>query len=101
MAFDPLAPAPRLPEDTAVASPIQEGSLGACLTSKPGGPHQLSLIQTQTTTYWGAGFDRMIYDKPMGQIQPDQASLEARVRPVLQEFAKKTPKPPQNRGKNS
>jgi len=100
MPFDPLTPAPRLPEDTAVATPIQEGSLGAMLTSKPGGPHQLSLIQTQTPVYWAPGFGRQVYDKPMAQPQEDQAVLEARVRPVLREFAKTTPKPPQNRGTN-
>ena len=91
-----LRPAPRLPLDTAETAVIQEGVLDAFISFEPGEPvYQVSLLQTLTPLYYPSAWDREVYEKELSVIFPDQPSLETVVRPVLVEFNKTTPRPPQ------
>ena len=66
---------------------------------EPGEPvYQVSLLQTQTPYHWPSAFNRQVYDRQISTVFPDQPGAEARVRPLLVEFAKATPRPPQARG---
>lgn len=90
---------PRLPLDTADYVAIKEGDLDTFITFEPGEPvYQLSLLDTLTPEYWPSAFGREVYDRDLSAIFPDQADAEAAARPVLQEFAKLEPRPPQWRG---
>lgn len=91
-----LRPAPRLPLDTAETLSFSEGSLNAFVAREPGEPvYQVSLLQTLTPVYYPSAFNREVYEKKLSVIFPDQPTLENVVRPVLQEFLKTTPRPPQ------
>ncbi len=89
-------PAPRLPLDTSEYVAIKEGALDGFITFEPSEPvYQVSLLQTQTPNYWPSAFERAIYDNRLDSIFPDQPSVEAVARPVLGEWAKVSPRPPQ------
>jgi hypothetical protein len=89
-------PAPRLPLDIAVVIPILEGSLGGTIETDPNtGPFQNALLQTQTPLYWAASYDRAIYNTELTDLFETQQAAEDEIRPVLVEFAKPVPRPPQ------
>lgn len=93
---DDLRPLPRLPLDTAVTTSIQEGALVACVVSEPAdGVHYATFLQTRTTLHYPSAAECSIYDKDLNGTFPDHASVQSVVIPVLQEFAKTTPRPPQ------
>lgn len=93
-------PAPRLPLDTTLVQVINAGELGAVITSDPdeGGRAQLSLLQTQTPTYWASAIDRAIYSKAIGGTFDTVVNAALAAVPVLEEFAQDRPQPPQSRG---
>ena len=91
-----LRPAPRLPLDTAETAVFQEGVLDCFLAFEPGEPvYQVSLLQTLTPNYYPSAWNREVYEKELSVIFGNQTDLEAVVRPVLVEFNKTTPRPPQ------
>ena len=91
-----LRPAPRLPLDTAEVTSFRQGELNCFLAFEPGEPvYQVSLLQTLTPNYFPSAWNREVYERELSVIFPDQPSLEAVVRPVLEEFNKTSPRPPQ------
>ena len=98
-----LRPAPRLPLDTTVVTVVTVGELGTVISSDPaeGGVSQISLLQTQTPTYWPSAIDRAVYSKEIAGTFDTITNAALAATPVLEEFAKDNPKPPQNRGTNS
>ncbi len=89
-----LRPAPRLPLDTTVLHETKEGDLIAVTGEDPDtGPFQVSLLQTRTQRYFPSAFDRETYDRGLTLLFENMGEVEAVVRPVLQEFAKETPRP--------
>lgn len=81
MAFDPAAPAPRLPEDLTVVlgfGPSGPYGLGAMLTQSPGGEAtHVSLVQSRTPTLWNGPQDlsRSVY-QPVEFIHSTQGEAE-------------------------
>ncbi len=101
MAFDPLAPAPRLPEDLTVVSGYVEpvGGLEAVLTASPGGDVvQVPLLQTRTPLKWASTFSRAVYKRDIVGRFPDAASAQAAIQPVLERFSRDPSLPPQAPG---
>lgn len=95
-----LRPAPRLPLDTAdyVATSVSGNgvALDGFVNFEPGEEvYQISLLETRTPLYWAAAHDRQFFDIDMAVIWPDAASALAVIEPVLTEFTKVTPRPPQ------
>lgn len=100
MAFDPLTPAPRLPEDlTVVSGHVAPGGLGAMLTENPAGDVvHVSLLETRTPLCWESGFSRQVYNWQLGKIQESIAKARAVAEDVLQRFAQEPSLPPQAPG---
>jgi hypothetical protein len=82
MAFDPAAPAPRLPEDLTVVlgfGPSGPGSLQAMITQSPAGDvNHVSLLQTPTPVLWLGQMDlsRSVY-QPVENVHPTLGDAEA------------------------
>ena len=95
---DDLRPAPRLPLDTAEYVAIKEDVLDSFIAFEPGEPvYQVSLLNTRTLNHWPAAWDREVYEKGLSAVYGDQQSAEDVVRPVLREFLKTDPSPPQTK----
>jgi hypothetical protein len=82
VAFDPLAPAPRLPEDLTVVlgfGPSGPDGLGAMLTQPPGGEvTHVSLVQSRTPTLWnGPQYLSRSVHPPVEDTHPTRAEAEA------------------------
>ncbi len=81
MAFDPLTPAPRLPENLTVVvgfGPSGPDGLGAMLTQSPAGDaNHVSLVQSRTPTLWNGPqtLSRSVY-QPVEYRHPTQAEAE-------------------------
>jgi stress response protein YsnF len=94
-----LSPAPRLPRDDTEVLAGEAFGLGFMVSYAPvTGPFHLSLLQTRTPKHWVAPLDRQVYNWNLTNNFNSFAEAEAEAEPVLEEFAKDNPKPPQNRG---
>lgn len=81
MAFDPLEPAPRLPEDLTVVlgfGPSGPAGRGAMLTQPPGGEvTHVSLVQSRTPTLWTGPQDlAWSVHQPVGYVHLTRAEAE-------------------------
>lgn len=96
MAFDPLAPAPRLPEDLTVVSGhlSPAGTLEAMLCASPDGSvTHVSLVQTRTPNYWAASYYLEVYHKPLTNQFPSRAEADAAADIVMTMIDKPSPRP--------
>lgn len=100
MAFDPLTPAPRLPEDLTVVVGHESSGLGAMITQSPdGATNHVSLLQSPTPNYWPSAFDRAVYHKPVSRAYETLGEAQDAVDVILGLFtASPRPRPPQAPG---
>ncbi len=93
-----LRPPPRLPLDTAEYVAVQEATLNGFIVYEPGEPvYQISLLQTRTPQYFPSAWNRAVYKKALNHHFETQQEAEDAARPVLREFLKDDPRPPQTR----
>lgn len=96
MAFDPLAPAPRLPEDLTVVSGrvSLNGNLEAMLCASPDASlTHVSLVQTRTPDYWASSAYLEVYHKPITTPFPTPAEADAAADIVMTMIDKPSPRP--------
>lgn len=100
MAFDPLTPAPRLPEDLTVVVGHEAFGLGAMVAQSPDGTiSHVSLLQSLTPSYWPSAFDRAVYHKPVSRSHASLLEATTAINTVLGLFtASPSPRPPQAPG---
>ena len=100
MAFDPLAPAPRLPEDLTVVVGHEAFGLGAMVSQSPDGAvNHVSLLQSPTPNYWPRAFNRAVYHKPVAQPHATLLQATTAIETILGLFtASPSPRPPQAPG---
>lgn len=100
MAFDPLTPAPRLPEDLTVVVGHEASGLGAMITQSPDGTvNHVSLLQSPTPQRWPSAYDRAVYHLPVSLPQATLEAAQDAIDIVLGLFtASPSPRPPQAPG---
>jgi len=101
MAFDPLTPAPRLPEDLTVVfgKKAPSGGLEAMLAQSPAGDvTHVSLVKTRTPTYWASSYYLEVYHRDLTLPHPTQAEAESAADTVMGLIDKDYPRPPQTGG---
>lgn len=96
MAFDPLTPAPRLPEDLTVVSGrvSPAGTLEAMLCGSPDGyATHVSLVETRTPTYWASSYYLEVYHKPVTLIFKTKMEADIAADIVMAMIDKENPRP--------
>jgi hypothetical protein len=99
MAFDPLTPAPRLPENLTVTvgfGPFGPGNLRAMFTQSPTGDcTHISLIETLTPTRWDSPASlARVFHQPVEYLHPTQADAETATEVVLAAIGVPDPRRP-------
>ena len=96
MPFDPLDPAPRLPEDTTLlAQAGNPGGLFGVVSYRDTGVSQVSLLQTRTPNYYPSAWNRQVYSLEVSQVYLTLQGAQDAATEVLDMFDKDTPRPPQ------